>query len=158
MHTDTHGPIYTRCLCRVCLVAGPNVICVKSPVPGVFFSDECRANVQPHLSAPLGGGVRWVFLTFAFPPFPTDPAPRRRCPHPRREGHRGSEAFPRPLGGLLQAAAGEGGETVWGEVSGKSFLPVCDLSVVWEVLCGSAWLMESAAISSVSSVVFGWRF
>lgn len=41
-----------------------------------------------------------------------DPAPGRGRAHPRREGDRGAEAFPRAPGGLLQAAQGEGGETV----------------------------------------------
>ena len=53
--------------------------------------------------------------------FVPDPSSRWRCSHPWWEGHRGTETFPWPLGGLLQTAAGEGGETVWGKDSGKGF-------------------------------------
>lgn len=91
---------------------------------------------------------------------PPDPEPRRRCSHPRREGHRGAEAFPRPLGGLLQATAGESGETVWCKVPGKRFLPVSDLFSCMKkgsvAQCGhfQQAVIESAAFSFMSSVVF----
>lgn len=104
---------------------------------------------------PPPGYVGWRFLTLNVLP-PPDPTPRRRCSHPRREGHRGAEAFPRSFGGLLQATAGEGGETVWGKVPGKSFLPACDLSAAWKVLFSSVRSFSTGTNGICSHYVFWW--
>lgn len=95
---------------------------------------------------------------------PADPAPLRRCPHPRGEGHGGSEAVPRPLGGLLQTAAGEGGERVRGENPGKSFCLFlsCLIRKCFVAHCGPfrQQLMESEAelLLLFPLVLFFWGF
>ena len=126
---DTLKRMLSLCLCWLCTAKGLKVISVKLDLCDALL----RWTEKPTCSWPLTppspppGYVGWRFLTLLFcPPLP-DPAPRWRGPHPRRQGHRGTEAFPRPLGSLFQATAGEGGEAVWGEVPGKSFLSVFDI-------------------------------
>lgn len=143
VHTDTLRLMYSHCVCWVCTAKGPKVMSVKLDVCGIFLQWIKNRHVT-NLSHTPSRYVGWRFLTLNVLP-PPDPAPRRRCSHPRTEGHRGAEAFPRPFGGLLQATAGEGGETVWGKVPGKSFLPACDLSAAWKVLCSSVWSFSAGA-------------
>lgn len=68
-------------------------------------------------SAPLPGEPhkpRWTH-----PCSPADPTAGRGDPHPRAEGDRGPAALPRAHGGVLHAAAGQGGKPVWGAGDGE---------------------------------------
>lgn len=65
---------------------------------------------------------RECFSCLGFVPPLLDSSSHWRGSHPWREGHRSTEAFPWPLGSLFQATSGEGGETVWSKVLGKSSL------------------------------------